>query len=400
MKKSCFALLALGAFGAAAHAQSSVTLYGVVDAGLGYTSGQRVVVTPGKAGRPTVYQNKPFYGFASGTWSGPRWGLKGTEDLGGGLSAIFQIESGFNIGTGQGWSGDRLFGRQAYMGLSSKQYGTLTLGRQYDPIVMYVASIGPGSFTTGVTAHPGDLDNEDNQSRVNNTILYRTPTWNGMQFGAMYGFGNQAGSVKSRNMWSVGGNYAYGPFAVGVAYLNATNNTSLPNTGAWDSSYDGSFGSSVTEGFASARDLQIIAAAATYKVGNARFGVNYGNTQYTPDGGSLFKQKETFNAVGVNAEYNFTPFLRVALGYNYARGTRIDGASAPAYNTVGSGAFYSMSKATQFYLIGGYTHATGRTLDRYGNLVDATATIGDFTSGTPSATPTQTVVRVGMRHSF
>lgn len=400
MKKTLFALVALNAVCATGHAQSSVTLYGVVDAGLGYTSGQRVVVTPGQAGRPAVYQNKPFYGFASGTWSGPRWGLKGTEDLGGGLSAIFQIESGFNIGTGQGWSGDRLFGRQAYMGLASTRYGTVTLGRQYDPIVMYVASIGPGSFTTGVTAHPGDLDNEDNQSRVNNTILYRTPTWNGMQFGAMYGFGNQAGSVRSRNIWSVGGNYAYGPFTVGLAYLNATNNSNPGNSTAWDSSYDGSFGSSVTEGFASTRDLQIIAAAATYKIGNARFGVNYGNTQYTPDGHSLFTQKETFNAAGVNAEYNFTPFLRVAVGYNYARGSSINGASAPAYNTVGAGAFYSLSKATQFYLISGYTHATGKTLDAFGNQVDATATIGDFTSGSPSATPTQTVLRVGMRHSF
>ena len=100
MKKTTVTLLAMSSLSLTAHAQSSVTLYGIVDAGLGYTSGQRVLQTKGAAGKPAVYSNGSSYGFASGTWSGDRWGLKGNEDLGDGLSAVFQLENGFNIGTG------------------------------------------------------------------------------------------------------------------------------------------------------------------------------------------------------------------------------------------------------------------------------------------------------------
>src|SRR5260370_29234110 len=101
MKKTVFAFLALNSVFPAAFAQSSVTLYGIVDAGLGYTSGQRVAQSSGAAGKPIVYRNASNYGFASGTWSGGRWGLKGNEDLGGGLAAVFPLGDGFNIGTRQ-----------------------------------------------------------------------------------------------------------------------------------------------------------------------------------------------------------------------------------------------------------------------------------------------------------
>ncbi|MCV9992668.1 porin, partial [Burkholderia pseudomallei] len=162
MKKFVLTLCAAGCVSATAHAQGTVTLYGIVDAGLGYASNQRVATSKGALGAPVAYRGASSYSFASGTWSGSRWGLKGKEDLGDGLAAVFQLENGFNIGTGQLGQGGRMFGRQAWMGLSSTRFGTLTMGRQYDPIVDFVGSIGPGSFLTGMGAHPGDLDNIDN----------------------------------------------------------------------------------------------------------------------------------------------------------------------------------------------------------------------------------------------
>jgi Outer membrane protein (porin) len=106
MKLLKFAPLAIaGALSSAAHAQSSVTLYGLISAGVGYATNQ---------GGKNAWQA------LSGTNQNPRWGLKGVEDLGGGTTAIFQLENGFNVMTGTASQNGREFGRQAFVGLASK----------------------------------------------------------------------------------------------------------------------------------------------------------------------------------------------------------------------------------------------------------------------------------------
>ncbi|MGN4074153.1 porin, partial [Burkholderia gladioli] len=118
MKKSIAALAVTAAAASPALAQSSVTLYGVIDEGLNYTNN-----IGGKGGAVEL---------TSGYAQGSRWGLRGTEDLGGGLAAIFTLENGFDASSGKAQEGGRMFGRQAYVGLQDKRYGTVTLGRQYD----------------------------------------------------------------------------------------------------------------------------------------------------------------------------------------------------------------------------------------------------------------------------
>src|SRR5690349_21444673 len=114
MNTKIFSASVLLAVCGAAHADvSSVTLYGLIDYGVNYQSNSA-------GGR--------ILGGASGIMQGSRWGFKGVEDLGGGLSAIFQLENGFDLGKGTALQGGTLFGRQAYVGLSSNAYGTLTLG--------------------------------------------------------------------------------------------------------------------------------------------------------------------------------------------------------------------------------------------------------------------------------
>src|ERR1700722_20354845 len=127
MKKFALSSLSLALLGAAgaAHAQSSVTLYGVLDDSIQYVNNVNVSGS-----------NKSSVGLAAGNLQGNRWGLKGTEDLGGGLKAVFQLENGFspNSGAMGSYNGSsKLFGRQAFVGLSSDQFGTVTIGRQYDP---------------------------------------------------------------------------------------------------------------------------------------------------------------------------------------------------------------------------------------------------------------------------
>ena len=124
MKKSLLALAAMSAFATAANAQSSVTLYGVVDVPIEYNNhlAPGVNTTPAGLNASGIPQSLPGGGSrvglqTGGGLSGSRWGLRGTEDLGGGNSALFVLESGFGLDDGRSQQGGRLFGRQAYVGL-------------------------------------------------------------------------------------------------------------------------------------------------------------------------------------------------------------------------------------------------------------------------------------------
>ncbi len=114
MKKTLIAAGLMGAFAITAHAQSSVTLYGTLDAGLVYSNNQ--------SGHSNWQQG-------SGSVSNTYFGLRGSEDLGGGLHAIFTLEDGFNLNNGQFSESSAMFNRQAFVGLKSDQYGALTLER-------------------------------------------------------------------------------------------------------------------------------------------------------------------------------------------------------------------------------------------------------------------------------
>src|ERR1700737_4890274 len=117
MKKTLLALAVTTPTAGAAHAQSSVTLYGLIDAGISWVSNSK---------------GSKLFQESNNAMNSDRWGLRGAEDLGGGLKAIFVLENGFSINNGALGQGGLEFGRQAYVGLSSDQYGTVTLGRQYD----------------------------------------------------------------------------------------------------------------------------------------------------------------------------------------------------------------------------------------------------------------------------
>nr|WKF61730.1 Outer membrane porin protein [Paraburkholderia busanensis] len=181
-----------------AHSQSSVTLYGEIDNGIHYQTN----VGGGKA----VYMDS-----LDGI-DGSRWGLIGKEDLGGGLKAIFTLESGINVNNGQFAQGGTAFGRQAFVGLSSDTYGSLTAGRQYD-MVWYFPEFLAGSAAVGDIAggHPGDLDNVGNSVRFNNSVRYMSPDFHGFSFGAEYSLGGIPGDFTSTSGYSIGAGYTHGP---------------------------------------------------------------------------------------------------------------------------------------------------------------------------------------------
>lgn len=371
---------------ASAHAQSSITLYGVLDAGIAYVHN---VAGTGGVNQSTLVK------FNSGARQGDRWGLKGSEDLGNGLSAIFQLENGFNIGSGVLLQGGREFGRQAFVGLSDRSWGTVTLGRQYDPLVDQILPL-TGDFMGGVFGTPGDLDNYDNSVRINNSIKYLSPTIDGFNVSALYGFGGVAGSVANGQTFAGTLAYASGPLALAAGYFHANGgNTLTGGIRTWTSSADSSFNTAINSGFASARSVQIIRAGARYKLGASTFGIAYSNIQYGEDAFSTFHQTAKFNNGSVFYNYQFTTAISAGAGYNY---TSLTGPASAHYHQITGLADYAASLRTDIYLLAGYQRASGHTLNTAGQPIAADAVIGDtqLNSGTNS----QIQVIVGIRHKF
>lgn len=173
--KTCsLAATAVIAAAGTAHAQSTVTLYGIIDTGIEYYNNS---ASHGAfIGMPTLTGELPS-----------RWGLRGTEDLGGGYKAFFVLENGFAVSNGALNYGGRIFGRQANLGLSSP-YGSLTLGRQMN-MTMYALSnadvIGPSIHSMAT------LDGYLPNSRSDNAIGYMG-VFHGFKLGATYSFGRDA----------------------------------------------------------------------------------------------------------------------------------------------------------------------------------------------------------------
>lgn len=251
MKKSLVAISILGAVSSAASAQANVTIYGVADAGISYDRG--------------VYAEDSTWRLQGSQQSGSRIGVKGTENLGGGLSASFVLENGLNLDNGLMAQGGRLFGRQAWVGLSG-DFGTVRLGRQGTPLFDAIDHVDP--FETGLAgnAQPvfgyGTYD-ADPLLRSDNILSYATPDLHGLSVQASYGFGEQAGNNSARRQLGFGMRYATGPLSVHFAYHDA-NTTALPASAA-------ALGGGTV-------DLRTAFVGGTYDLGVARIHLAFADT--------------------------------------------------------------------------------------------------------------------------
>ena len=234
MKKTLLAAALLAGFAGVAQAETSVTLYGIIDTGIGYN---KIDVDGYKHSR---------VGMINGVQNGSRWGLRGREDLGDGLRAVFQLESGFDSSTGNSAQGGRLFGRQATVGLASDSWGQIDFGRQTNIASKYFGSIDP--FGAGFAqANIGHAFSAANTNRYDNMVMYQTPSFSGFQFGAGYSFnaagsGNFATNDNTRAI-TTGLRYVNGPLNVALTFdqLNAQHNldeSATPRSWAVGGSYD------------------------------------------------------------------------------------------------------------------------------------------------------------------
>jgi predicted porin len=384
MKKSLIAAALLAAFAGAAHAQSSVTLYGLIDVGINYANN---------------IGGHSQYSMDAGNLAGDRWGMKGTEDLGGGLKALFVLENGFSLANGRLGQGGDEFGRHAYVGLSSSKFGTVTVGRQYDAITdltyMFVAA---QTWSGYASAHPGDLDNTDGSNHINNAIKFTSVTYGGFTFEGTYSLGGIAGSFNRNQIWTVAANYVRGPLTLGAAFAEAQdpNFSYFGNNAASSATGSNMTGSRVYSGYASAKKQRIFTAGAAYVIGPATVAVDYSNTQFE-DIGALPGLPATgaggdarFHDIEVNVLYKVTPTLFVGAGYNYLKGYGVNRAT---YHQGVLGADYILSKRTDLYANAVFQHASGT--DSTGGKA-----VANFNGWAASSTQNQTKIALGIRHRF
>jgi predicted porin len=385
MKKSLFALAALSAITHMAQAQSTVTIYGILDADLANFKSNQI---SGATIQPLSQAKVDSAGL-----SGSRWGMRFTEDLGGGLSAVGNLESGFNLDAGSSAQGGLLFGRRAVVGLASTSLGTVTFGRNSTPyndnyvdVLMMEASLFDPS-SNGFSATPANvaalgtiagkaaLLNHGQAgngaqltwvgfgaARANNSIRYASPNLNGFSGSLMYGMGeDKTAAQPSSKIVSANVKYANGPLLVMGAYLSE--------------------GSAINQATGAKPTLENAMLGFSYDFNFVKVGLGLNRAKYkdsTATGGDLAAQNEhSISAVvPVGA-------ARISAGYAQSKGNDLGKSSG-----FGLQALYSLSKRTTLYAGGVST----KNYDKVAAAAMAQAPLSNIKRSTTYG--------VGIRHTF
>ncbi|SAK96134.1 gram-negative porin domain protein [Caballeronia pedi] len=303
MKKLIFTLTGV-AFACAfnlAHAQSAVTLYGIIDNGIEYrnTTGGSVVRA------------------VSGGLFASRYGLKGSEDIGGGIKINFQLEQGFSGVTGAAANASAAFNRQAWLGVSGA-FGEMRIGLQNTPQYIF---INPELDPVAVMSIGSPMNSFNSLTiRENNAISWFTPTFYGLTAQFMIALRDATTQpVNGIQFYNAAVRYVNGPFRLGAGYEQAANAT----------------GTSI---------LKLFNAGASVEVGAARFYLAYHTERQTDD----TVKRDVYE---VSGSYSFTPADQLSLMYGYAHDRLGQGNNAQQIGVTYS---YSLSKRTTLYGSAGF----------------------------------------------
>ncbi|MFT3801647.1 MAG: porin [Burkholderiaceae bacterium] len=360
-KTKCAAALFAGLLSPWAMAQSNVTMYGIADAGIGF-------IDVGGPGNSTAFR------VDSGYNSTGRWGIRGSEDLGGGLQAFFKAEAevGWDTGGGDGGGGNALnFARGSYVGLEGR-FGQVWFGRDYVsgyPAMLEIDILRYGLFGNLLTFLSGyqgaTVDGvtygavSGMQTRTSNGIFYKTPQFGGHVIQAHYGAGERYAAPKS------GGSHA------GVSWIFAS--------GPWSASAWFHQRRSVLAPDSSLLKTKEYGGGGGYRFGPAKLVLGAGVSD--PDG----PQKLKF--------YNVGGSVRAGTGTVYLQFTRMkEDASSARGNSLSLSYTYPLSKRTNLYATAGTTrnNATGTYVLRGSGL--------SYAAGAPGAD--QKGLALGIRHFF
>jgi predicted porin len=364
MKLKLIALAVAAVASAAASAQTAnVTLYGVVDTFIASTR-----TSDGRNAAGVVVPGARITAIEPGGLSGSRWGIRGSEALGGGLNAVFQLEGGINTDVGTSAQGGLLFGRQAYVGLNGG-FGSVTVGRQYAPMfyVLDGSDIdGTSSFSVSGNhqlGRPGTL-------RINNSINYVTPNMGGVTAALMWGLGESPVSTAAGRMVGANVQYNGGPLYLALAYADVKDVglaavAATATTPAVTARGPGSTNRSWTLG-------------GTYDFGVVKLAANYFEEKYPASGAPKFKDWQ----IGAGVPFGATTLILAA-------GQGKQGAAKQTLFDIG--ADYSLSKRTTAYF-------------RYANANNnANSNIDVFVKPAIAATTfgaDKSIFALGVRHRF
>jgi outer membrane protein OmpU len=354
------ALLTLQSLGASAFAQSSVTIYGSVDNGISYIN---------NIGGKSVVK------MADGINKSNALGFTGTEDLGGGLHSVFKLENGFSLNSGALGQG-LIFGKQAYVGLGKTGVGDVLLGRQYDYTLQLERYMVPFLNTGIMLFQNADLDRASGE-RLNNAVQFNSASFGGFSFGAMYSFGQNAGtsSTNSGRAYSANAQYSYGPFQAGLVVTDINNVQIL----AGATGVPTLLGQRMTPSTVLLVDNQrILGAAGMYTFGDWRASAVYTNTKL-----QLTGQSATDQVVHLGGDYRPKPDIDLSAKVSY------DKLDDSHWFMVNLAADYLLSKQTDIYVELAGQKAGG-----------ATGTVASIAAMGTSSTDKQFVSRVGLRHFF
>jgi len=338
--------LAFSFAGSAAQAQSSMTLYGAVDANLEYVN-HYSTVTPTAANRFSTGASASLYRLNSGGLSGSRFGLRGTEDLGGGLRALFALESGFSLDTGTSLNGGRLFGRQAFIGLSNKEIGSVTFGRQFVSQYDALSQFSPTGFASQYEPTVAEIGAD---YRSDNVVKY-AGVFGPLTAVAHWTFGNGVsgngevpGQFRRDSGYGSFLTYASGPVAATAGYTQYNPTvTQAGDTGSFKKA----------------------AVAASYTFNSrAKLVAGYRWGQNKMADGSILLRDDFYWA---GANYHFNNGLDLTLGYYYDDIIKFGTSSIKNPWQVSFIADYNLSKRTDVYLTTAYTKNAGLNFDTTAN---------------------------------
>ena len=339
MKKSMLALAVLGAFAGAAAAQTSVTLYGIADVDLVYSEpGDNFA--GGDDGKFLVRD-----GNTAGK-SGSRWGLRISEDLGNGLRAYANIESGFLIDSGSPADPDRTFNRQSYVALGHKEFGDLRIGRQ-DTIHRTLATFYDPSDRGQIKIDEAFLY-EVSGSRTDNTVAYLSPSWGGFQLLANVAAGEGAPNARYEG---IAATFRSGPIAVAAGYEE------FHQDGTYNKAW--SVGGNYNFGFA-----KLFAAYQKTDEPGSRGGTTL---QVNEDGTPENVDEKDFWTVGTSIPLGN---ITILANYSQAEHDLVGGGSADL-KKAGIAVEYALSKRTLVY--SAYTYRGGDLADRLAAQQELTA---------------------------
>ncbi|WP_028222808.1 porin [Paraburkholderia oxyphila] len=360
-------------FACAAHAQSSVTLYGAIDSGLMYQS------TSAASFAPTAKNNGHVFAFKDAGIYSSFWGMKGTEDIGGGYKVNFRLQGVFNSGSGKlgladTTGGTAVFNQQTTIGISGP-FGTFDAGRQFTPMIYAMADTDVrnaqyfGSILTAwlgmnqVAGWPGTNSNVPIGALYDsNALVYQSPKFYGASIGLEYAPGGVPGQLQGGTRESAVLKYSnYGLNLSAVYYNGHDTNTAAATPTGLDNNRFYYFGAKYTY-----RGLSV---SASYGIG--RNPSNSGHMDYEMISGGL--------------GYQFSPAFRITSGYYFLK-DRNNGANHSS--EYAAGAEYNLSKRTMVYAQVGYVANRG--------TMNQTITYGQPVAPGVSTT----AAMIGMRHSF